>query len=131
MKIKVTNKKCSGCHLCELVCSLFHLGVMNTEKSAIRIHKDDLDSSMNRPVVCRQCEEMKCLGGEGVADTVEKKTFIWNRERAKRCPFNALTVFAGIAYHCDLCGGRPQCVKVCIPKAIQVYWEQHQEPRAG
>jgi ferredoxin len=24
------------------------------------------------------------------------------------------------AYHCDLCGGDPQCVKVCTPKAISL-----------
>jgi Fe-S-cluster-containing hydrogenase component 2 len=118
MRIKVDKEKCSGCHLCEMVCSLFHTGVINTERSAIRIQKDDLNTSLNRPIVCRQCKEMKCLDGENVKERLERSTFLWEKDRAKRCPFQALTVFGDHAYHCDLCGGRPQCVKVCTPKAI-------------
>lgn len=118
MKIRIESKKCSGCRLCEIVCSLSHLGVVNTEKSAIRIHKDDLESSLNRPVLCRQCKEMKCLAGEEVTEKSEGKKFIWDRARAARCPFEALEVFDDNAYHCDLCGGRPQCVKVCTTGAL-------------
>ncbi len=120
MRIKVDKKKCSGCHLCEMVCSLFHLGVINTEKSAIRIRKDDLDSSQNIPILCNQCKEMKCLNGEEAREGLEKKRFIWAIKRAERCPFDALTVFGENAYHCDLCGGTPQCVKVCTPKALRI-----------
>jgi carbon-monoxide dehydrogenase iron sulfur subunit len=118
MKIRVENEKCSGCHLCEMVCSLFHLGAINMEKAAIRIDKDDLDSSLNSPILCRQCKEMKCLEGEEVNEGSEKKEFIWNMTRAKQCPFHALPIFGEKAYHCDLCGGKPQCVKVCTPRAI-------------
>lgn len=118
MRIKADAKKCSGCHLCEMVCSLVHTGAINTEKSAIRIHKDDLDTSLNTPIVCRQCKEMKCLSGEETTGVSEKKQFFWEGTRADRCPFNALSVLNGEAYHCDLCGANPQCVKVCTPKAI-------------
>ncbi|MBW1944711.1 MAG: hypothetical protein JRG79_07945 [Deltaproteobacteria bacterium] len=120
MRIKVDRKKCSGCHLCEMACSLFHMGVMNPERSAIRIEKDDLETSVHRPIVCRQCKEMKCLDGEEVNDKSEKGKFLWDEGRSDRCPFHALTVFQGNAYHCDLCGGRPQCVKVCTPGAIRI-----------
>lgn len=120
MKIKVDSKKCSGCHLCEMICSLTHLGLINTEKSAIHIKKDDLDTSLNTPILCRQCKEMKCLAGEEVMEALEKKQFIWNRIRAERCPFHALSVFDDEAYHCDLCHGNPQCIKVCTPKAISM-----------
>ncbi len=120
MRIKVDRKKCSGCHLCEMVCSLFHLGVMNTERSAIRIEKDDLESSVHRPLVCRQCREMTCLEGEEVIGKSEQGKFLWDPGRADRCPFHAVTVFQGNAYHCDLCGGSPRCVKVCTPGALGV-----------
>ena len=90
------------------------------EKSAICIQKDDLNTSMNTPVLCRQCKEMKCLHGEEEIKDSEKKKFIWDRIRAERCPFNALTVLGETAYHCDLCGGNPQCVRVCTPGAINV-----------
>ena len=120
MRIRVDPKKCSGCHLCEAVCSLLHLGAINTEKSAIRIKKDDLDTSLNAPVLCRQCKQMKCLAGEEVMSVQAKKDFIWDRVRAERCPFNALTVLDEKAYHCDLCGGNPQCIEVCTTEAISI-----------
>jgi anaerobic carbon-monoxide dehydrogenase iron sulfur subunit len=120
MKIKIEKEKCSGCHLCEMVCSLFHLGVINTEKSAIRIERDDLDTSLNIPVVCRQCKKMKCLSKEEADEVAEKKSFLWDGKRVKACPFKALSAFEGATYHCDLCGGDPQCTKVCTPEAIAI-----------
>jgi Fe-S-cluster-containing hydrogenase component 2 len=103
-----------------MVCSLFHLGIINTEKSAIHIQKDDLNTSLNVPILCNQCKEMKCLEGEEAREEVEKKGFIWPKTRAERCPFDALPVFGENAFHCDLCAGTPQCVKVCTPKAIRM-----------
>jgi Fe-S-cluster-containing hydrogenase component 2 len=120
MRISVDPEKCTGCHLCELVCSVFHLGVINPEKSAIRIQKDDLDTSISTPVVCRQCKEMRCLNGESVIAASAKQQFLWVKERAARCPFNSLNVFGQEAYHCDLCAGHPQCVRVCTSEAIRV-----------
>ncbi|HSB05071.1 MAG TPA: hypothetical protein VLK23_07715 [Thermodesulfobacteriota bacterium] len=120
MRLKVERKKCSGCHLCEMVCSLFHSGRLNIEKSAIRIQKDSLDSSLNSPILCHQCKEMRCLKGEEVSEDQEKKKFVWKRNRTERCPFQALSVFGENAYHCDLCGGNPQCIQVCTPKAISL-----------
>ena len=120
MKIAVDKEKCSGCHLCEMVCSLFHLGVMNVERSAIRIEKDDLGASISTPVVCRQCSKMVCLSKEQADAAAEQGRFLWPEERSARCPFHALTFFGGNAYHCDLCKGDPQCVKVCTPQAIFV-----------
>jgi Fe-S-cluster-containing hydrogenase component 2 len=75
---------------------------------------------LNTPILCRQCKEMKCLEEEERIDVSEKKRFIWNRIRAERCPFSALNVLGEQAYHCDLCSGNPQCVKVCTPKAIHL-----------
>ncbi len=120
MKIKVNKDKCSGCHLCEMICSLFHLGTINTEKSAIHIHKDDLNTSLNSPILCRQCKKMNCLEDRTGAEAQEKKKFLWKKARAEHCPFQALSALGGKAFHCDLCGGNPQCVKVCTPGALQI-----------
>jgi Fe-S-cluster-containing hydrogenase component 2 len=103
-----------------MVCSLLHLGIINTEKSAIHIHKDDLDTSLTTPILCHQCKKMKCLNGEKVMEVQEKKKFIWNKTRAESCPFNALSILGEKAFHCNLCKGDPQCVKFCTLGAIQV-----------
>jgi carbon-monoxide dehydrogenase iron sulfur subunit len=125
MRISVNRENCTGCHLCELVCSLFHLGIINPEKSAIRIRKDDLDTSINTPVVCRQCKEMKCLEGDGVIEASAKQQFLWAKERAGQCPFDGLNVLGQIAYHCDLCAGNPQCVHVCTSESIRLKNKSH------
>ncbi len=118
MRIKVDSPKCSGCHLCEMVCSLSHLGIIHPERSAIRIQKDDLHTSLNTPLLCRQCQTMKCLDGEAVDLQQERKKFIWHTKRAEQCPFHALTVLGEQAYHCNLCLGNPLCVKVCTTGAL-------------
>jgi len=120
MRVEVQEEKCTGCHLCEMVCSLFHLRVINPSKSAIRILKDDLGTNLHHPMVCRQCKKMKCLENEGADETFETAKFIWNKERAETCPFDGLTVFEETAYHCDLCHGEPQCVSVCTNGAITI-----------
>ncbi len=43
-----------------------------------------------------------------------------NKTRAEHFPFDTLSVFREEAFHCDLCSGNPQCVKVCTPGAIQI-----------
>jgi Fe-S-cluster-containing hydrogenase component 2 len=118
MRIKVDKEKCSGCRLCEMVCSLFHTGVINTEKSAIRIQRTDTETGINVPIVCRQCKEMKCLEGEETDHRNARKKFFWSKERGDRCPFHAVNLFNETAYHCDLCGGNPRCIKVCTPGAL-------------
>ncbi len=120
MRIETDKKKCTGCHLCEMVCSLFHLGVINPSKSAIRILKDDLETDLHTPLVCRQCKKMKCLEDEEVDEAIEKSKYIWGNQRAEACPFDGLPVFEDSAYHCDLCGGKPECVSVCTNGAIWV-----------
>ena len=118
MKIEVKKERCTGCHLCEMVCSLFHLHAINPSKSAIRILKDDLQTSLHTPQVCRQCKKMKCLEKEGCDEALEKTKFIWPKQRGETCPFDGLTLFEATAFHCDLCGGDPQCVSVCTTGAI-------------
>lgn len=120
MRIEVERRKCTGCHLCEMVCSLFHLGTVDPSKSAIRIFKEDLETDLHTPMVCRQCRRMKCLEEEEVDEAIEKSKFVWRSQRAEVCPFNGLTVFEDSAYHCDLCGGRPECVSVCTNGAIWI-----------
>jgi Fe-S-cluster-containing hydrogenase component 2 len=61
---------------------------------------------------------MKCLDGEEGVKPQERKKFIWSHHRAERCPFDALTILGENAYHCDLCLGNPQCIKVCTTGAL-------------
>ena len=37
--LAISPEKCTGCRLCELVCSVFHDGVSNASRSRIKIMK--------------------------------------------------------------------------------------------
>ncbi|RJR41034.1 MAG: hypothetical protein C4576_18840 [Desulfobacteraceae bacterium] len=120
MKIKVRKELCSGCRICEMVCSLFHTGTIHPERSAIRIRKNEFGNGLREPIVCLRCRAMKCLEGENTQKAEEAKKFSWDGKRAEKCPFGALPVFQGEAFHCDLCGGKPSCARACTTGALRI-----------
>jgi len=120
MMIKIDPEKCSGCRLCEMACSIHHLGVVNTGRSAIRIYKDDLETGACKPVVCIQCKRMLCMADDHPDQEGYRSRFIWKKSLAESCPFDALVLWDADVYHCDLCGGQAQCVRVCSTGAIQI-----------
>jgi Fe-S-cluster-containing hydrogenase component 2 len=124
MRLVINKHKCSGCHICELVCSVYHFGEANPEKSAIRIHKDDLNTSINTPKVCLQCvdRKMKCLQGfpDSTDPTTARRSFLWDRACLEFCPYGAIFPCGDSALHCNLCHGQPYCVKFCTTGAISV-----------
>ena len=120
IRIKINPEKCSGCRLCEMACSIHHLGVVNTGRSAIRIFKDDLETGACKLMVCIQCKRMLCMDDDHPDQESYRTRFIWEKSFAGSCPFDALVKWNDDIYHCDLCGGHPQCVTVCSTGAIQI-----------
>ena len=120
MKIKVDNKKCTGCLLCEVSCSIANLGYVDRNGSAIRVNVNDLTIDPHEPILCKQCKKMNCLKSEGKDfDETERKKFFWdNSQRVKDCPFGAIFEYNGKVVHCWLCGGEPESVKSCPTEAL-------------
>jgi carbon-monoxide dehydrogenase iron sulfur subunit len=123
MKIGINSEKCSGCHLCEMACSIHHLGVVNINRSAIRIRKDDLGTAACQPIVCRHCENMPCMGQNNRNSEEYRLRFVWEKALSDACPFKAVFQWGDEAYHCDLCEGEPQCVRVCSTGAIEIDYD--------
>jgi len=130
-KMLVVNyDKCTGCRLCELVCSVKHEGVSNPSRARIHITKWEMEGVM-MPMVCSQCEPAPCIDacptnarswdehlGRVVIDydrCIECKTCV------AVCPFGAVSFdhVAGRIISCDLCDGDPACVNFCETEAIQ------------
>jgi len=127
--IEIDRDNCVGCRLCEMVCSLIHEGECSTAKSRIRIHRDE-EYGNNLVSVCIQCEEPYCLES-CTLDAISRdlKTGIVRVDEEictgcelclEACPMGAIFVHKdrGVAIKCDLCGGDPECVKVCSREAI-------------
>jgi len=127
--LSVDYRKCTGCRLCELVCTVMHDGVSNPARSRIRIVKWE-DEGQYVPMVCQQCEDAPCrnvcpVGAisrdqeYGFLD-VDYEVCIGCRSCVSVCPFGAMSynMIDRKVIKCDLCGGNPQCVRFCDEKAV-------------
>ena len=124
--IAVDYERCTGCRECEVVCSLYHFGECNPERSAIRVTRKEKNGLvLSLPIVCQQCEQASCLEA-CTTGAISKKsssgTIIVDRESCSGCGDCMEACPAGcifldsvylIAVCCDLCDGQPQCVDMC------------------
>lgn len=127
--LTVTSEKCTGCRLCELVCSVMHEGVSNPVKSRIQVVKWE-DEGRYIPVICQQCEDAPCKNVCPVGAISRDKDFgflkvnyevcIGCRSCVGICPFGAMNYNKTTrkVFKCALCGGDPQCVRFCEVKAV-------------
>ncbi len=124
----VDHEKCTGCRLCELVCSVYHDGVSNPTRSRIHIIKFH-NQGFFFPMVCQQCQDAACMA-------ICPKDAIYRDEELGRvminydlcigckmcvaaCPFGGMGINKdGTVIKCDLCDGDPQCVRFCDMKAV-------------
>lgn len=123
--------QCTGCKICELVCSFSHYKIFNPSLSRIRVTAREFEL-IEFPVTCRLCYEPPCqkvcptqalsrnnhLG----VNQVDKELCIGCGECVAACPFGAIYITAEekIPISCDLCGGDPKCVKYC-PREVLKY----------
>lgn len=115
--------KCSGCRRCEIACSFFHEGKVWPEASRIRVFM--LVPGVEIPHFCSQCADYPCVDAcPTKALSVNKDTgaVIVDEELCNACG-DCIEACPGKIPHlhpnrryvviCDLCGGAPQCVRVC------------------
>lgn len=125
----VDPEKCTGCRLCENVCSIFHEKVSNPSRARIHIVKWE-NAGLYIPMVCQQCDTPICetVCPMGAISRDEKTgALLINYELCVGCKLCVMFCpLGGIGIDknrkiikCDLCGGDPLCVKFCIPGALQ------------
>jgi Fe-S-cluster-containing hydrogenase component 2 len=126
----VDPDKCTGCKVCEMICSLHHENEINPTKSRIHIISWE-DEGIDVPMICQQCGDAPCEAVCPVnaisrtedtgAMLIDEDTCIGCRMCINACPFGAPTVRPETrkVVKCDVCSGEPQCVEFCAPKAIQ------------
>ncbi len=115
--------RCSGCRKCEIACSLGHEGKLWPEASRVRVFM--LVPGAEFPHLCSQCENYPCVEAcPFKALTVNEKTaaVVVNDAKCVGCG-KCIDACPGKVPHlhpetkkaliCDLCGGEPQCAKVC------------------
>jgi carbon-monoxide dehydrogenase iron sulfur subunit len=128
--LMINHEKCTGCRLCELVCSVSHDGVSNPLRSRISIIKWEAEG-LYIPMSCQQCEDAPCMticpvkaiSRDQELDYVkiDYDVCIGCRSCVAVCPFGAMgfNVKDKKVFKCDLCEGDPQCVRFCDVKAVE------------
>ena len=128
--LTIDHEKCTGCRLCELVCSVKHDGISNPVRSRIKVMKWE-DEGLYVPISCQQCQDAPCMKGCPVNAIFQNDDLgrveidydlcIGCRTCVAVCPFGAMNfnhIDRKVA-KCDLCDGDPQCARFCEVKAIQ------------
>jgi carbon-monoxide dehydrogenase iron sulfur subunit len=126
----VDHSRCTGCKLCEVVCSVNKDGAANPAAARITVVKWE-NICVDTPMVCQQCDTAPCaaicpVGALSRDEVLGRTTIDYERCIGCRfcvavCPFGAMgfDVVARKVIKCDLCDGDPACVKFCEPQALQ------------
>ena len=122
--------KCTGCELCEYVCSIYHEKTVNWSKARIRHVR--IEPTFDIAIACRKCEEPLCIKAcprdailsvpDGSVSVVKEKCngCGWCIEA---CNFGALKLDwdSKRVFACDFCAGedQPKCVELCPYEALE------------
>ncbi|MFC1978414.1 4Fe-4S dicluster domain-containing protein [Chloroflexota bacterium] len=129
--IEVNTPLCTGCRICEMVCSINRHGTVNLEKSNIRV-TDNYTESLYEPHICQLCDNPECVDAcPSEVLTQDEKTGVISIDEefctgceacVIACPHDAIRWSGNMEklFVCDRCGGEPLCVQFCTIKALQL-----------
>jgi Fe-S-cluster-containing hydrogenase component 2 len=123
---------CTGCGICEMVCSAEKEGLFCPELS--RIHLVHLDEKVAVSIACRFCENTPCINAcprEALKLDEINNVIRVDKLRCtgcgwciEACDFGAIMPNRQVksVVLCDLCEGRsqPKCVEICPKQALKV-----------
>ena len=128
--IVVNRERCTGCRMCELVCSVKKEGASDPARARIRVMKREMEG-FYLPTICRHCEDPPCEEAcpvdaiykdeETGRVVVDEDLCIGCGTCVSACPLGGIGFDekVGRILKCDLCGGDPTCVKFCETKTIR------------
>jgi glutamate-1-semialdehyde 2,1-aminomutase len=132
MPLKFKNKQCTGCHLCELVCSAYHFDEFAPTRARIRVSNHPLEGQ-SEVMACFSCPDAPCIAvcpQDAISRPGPRQPLSVDPEKCDgcggapacvpACPYGAMYFDAVTQYAlaCDLCSGDPQCVQFCYPGAV-------------
>lgn len=138
-RINVDKSKCTGCKICQIVCSTrFSGGGVNIKNAALRVKEVRLYEE-DYPVICMHCGGKNGLTKAACSLACPNDAFAQDKNTnalyivkdkcigcgacVEKCPFEvlALSEELGIPAKCDLCSDReggPLCVGYCPTGAL-------------
>jgi carbon-monoxide dehydrogenase iron sulfur subunit len=129
VKVQINMEKCTGCRICEAICTFTKYKEFNPKRSRIRVTKVER-LFLDMPSICQQCINPLCVANcvDHALKKQEDGTILVNEELCtgceactECCPFKAIfldpVTLKSIV--CDTCNGSPQCVKWCPTGALE------------
>ncbi len=138
-RVSVVPSRCTGCRVCELVCSETHEGRFQPSKARIQVVSFDM-TVQDVPIVCQQCADAPCMEAcpqDAISRSSETTAVVVDQELCIQCGACVRACVIGLdkiepdkklairldaekemPLKCDLCGGDPQCVKFCPTEAL-------------
>jgi Fe-S-cluster-containing hydrogenase component 2 len=126
MKLILNEEKCTGCKICELICSAVHQGVFNPRKTHIKIIVGGMKTTRKKQLkactLCLDCVK-SCLAD---AISFNGKWLVVDRELCTGCGQCVDICPEGVIYMDndekaavpDFCQGNPSCIEWCPHQAI-------------
>ncbi|MFQ6073876.1 MAG: 4Fe-4S dicluster domain-containing protein [Candidatus Bathyarchaeia archaeon] len=120
--------KCTGCTVCEYICSLTKEDAFNAHKSRIRTTR--LHPLINISITCRLCSPAPCVTAcprDALTQSEETGVIMVDDDKCdgcswciEACDYGAITLHPEkkVVRICDLCDGDPECVKWCPEEAL-------------
>lgn len=129
-KIIANFDLCTGCGICQLVCSQKTAGTYNPRNACLLINME-MEGVVHKPVVCNHCENAFCQkvcvfnaitrDEETGAVEIDEAACKRCRKCAQICPIQVIYMNEDRkAVKCDLCSGDPLCVKYCPTGALRL-----------
>ena len=136
-KIVADASQCSGCRICEMICSFSHERVFSSATSRVTVMKED-NVGLDFPVVCWHCNSCPAMENcptqamgrdEGGLIFVDGKKCVGCGKCLEACTIGALRLHpaSNAPLICDQCGGEPECVGKC-PAGALTYAETSRQP---
>jgi Fe-S-cluster-containing dehydrogenase component len=121
-------EKCSGCTVCEYMCSITKEKAFSSQKSRIRTMR--LHPLINISIACRLCSPAPCVIAcprDALKQSEETGVIMVDDDKCNGCSWCIEACdYGAIMLHpelkkvriCDLCEGDPKCVKWCPEEAL-------------
>jgi len=125
MPLYVDPMECTGCMICQLVCSFTKEGKIWPAAARLEVIREE--SGKDYINSCRNCKNPKCMEAcsENAISIIDGKVLI-NEQKCtgcgnciSACPFGAIKMHPARkkAIKCDFCA---KCVEFCPPKALKM-----------
>ena len=137
--IIINVDKCTGCHSCEMACSIQHFNLCSPLYSRIRI-QEFRDVNTFVPVTCQACKDAACIKScpMNARIRLDNGAVVTNEERCigcKTCVFSCrfgaifINPETNLPMSCDLCNNDesgPWCVEACTMQGALLFLNEQE-----